>query len=150
MNYSDEFKKFAQQRDDNGLETALDRLQELLLNQENKVEKALYEFHKLYDESFGSIEDACSDIIDFEDELEEDPEIENFHNEVERDSKPELVLLGQDGNAFTIIGLARKAFRLNENYFKEKNITWDTIQKEMMSGDYDNLLVVAMKYFDVH
>lgn len=80
---------------------------------------------------------------------EPNPEIGNFYNEVERDSKPPLSLVGSDGNAFAVMGAAKVVFRKHESYFKEKNITWETLKTEMMSGDYDNLLVTVMKYFDV-
>ena len=57
---------------------------------------------------------------------------------------PPVNLVGQNGNAFNIIGLCQRASR--NKYTKEQ---WDNIKNQMMSGDYDNLLQIAMKYFDV-
>ena len=59
-----------------------------------------------------------------------------------RNRKPKLKLTNRDGNAFAILGTARKAAR-------ENNMDWEAIKKEAMSGDYDNLLQTMMKYFDV-
>ncbi len=59
--------------------------------------------------------------------------------------KPALKLVGRDGNAFAILGEARKV-ATKAGWSKEKT-------KEMMdkatSGDYDNLLCTMMEYFDV-
>ena len=52
--------------------------------------------------------------------------------------KPKLDLRNVDGNAFAIMGVARRAAQANK-------MDWPSIQKEMMSGDYDNLLNVCMK-----
>lgn len=55
-----------------------------------------------------------------------------------------IQLVGQDGNAFYIMGRAAQAARragLSAEQIKE-------YQTEAMSGDYDNLLQVTMKYFD--
>ena len=56
--------------------------------------------------------------------------------------KPELKLLGEDGNAFVLLGKARRVALQN-------NMDWDKIKKEATSGDYDNLLRTMMKYFEV-
>jgi hypothetical protein len=56
--------------------------------------------------------------------------------------KPILKLVGETGNAFAILGMASRVARKN-------NMDWDKISKEAMSGDYDNLLQVMCKYFDV-
>jgi hypothetical protein len=59
-------------------------------------------------------------------------------------SKPKLALVGQDGNAFVILGraisVARKAKWTQEEI--------DAFLKEAKSGDYDNLLRTCMKYFN--
>ena len=57
---------------------------------------------------------------------------------------PPVTLVGRDGNAFSIIGSCQRAAR--NKYTKEQ---WDNIKNQMISGDYDNLLQIAMKYFDV-
>lgn len=58
----------------------------------------------------------------------------------------EVELLGQDGNAFNIIGLCKQAFRRSDHWDIQQ---WKHIQAEMMSGDYDNLLQTAMCYFEI-
>jgi hypothetical protein len=60
-------------------------------------------------------------------------------------SKPKLVLTNINGNAYVILGTARRA---------AKKAGWDdkTIQTfitEAKSGDYDHLLQTCMEYFDV-
>lgn len=60
-------------------------------------------------------------------------------------SKPELKLIGEDGNVFAIIG---KAVRVA----KKEGWTEDEIKKftaEMTSGDYDNALQVVQEHFDI-
>lgn len=56
--------------------------------------------------------------------------------------KPELRLLGKDGNAFAILGAARRVALAND-------MPWQTIQHEAQAGDYDHLLRTMMKYFEV-
>lgn len=56
--------------------------------------------------------------------------------------KPTLVLTGTDGNAFAILGKARRVA------LKHK-LNWGEIQKEATAGDYDHLLATMMKYFTV-
>lgn len=56
--------------------------------------------------------------------------------------KPKLELVGRDGNAFLILGLARKVALKN-------NMDWESIENEATSGDYDHLLQTMMKYFEV-
>ncbi len=57
-------------------------------------------------------------------------------------SKPVLKVIGGDGNAFAILGAARRVALKNK-------MDWEAIQKEAMSGDYNHLLCTMMKYFDV-
>jgi hypothetical protein len=59
--------------------------------------------------------------------------------------KPVVQLIGQDGNAFFIMGKIQQALRkagADKQYI-------DQYISEAMSGDYDNLLVVSMNYADV-
>lgn len=54
-------------------------------------------------------------------------------------------LVGNNGNAFAVLGACRKAA-------KAKNVSEDEIKAfmdEAMSGDYDHLLQTCMKWFDV-
>lgn len=56
----------------------------------------------------------------------------------------EVKLIGEDGNAFNVLGKVVKALKRNgyeglvENY-----------KKDAMSGDYDNLLKVTMEYVEI-
>jgi hypothetical protein len=59
--------------------------------------------------------------------------------------KPRLKLTGQDGNAFALLGLARRAAR-KAGWTTER---WTEVQKAAMGGDYDHLLGVLMEHFDV-
>ncbi len=59
--------------------------------------------------------------------------------------KPVVKLIGQDGNAFMILGLCQRAAK-KAGWTQEQ---WSTVRDEMMAGDYNNLLCVAMDYFDV-
>lgn len=59
--------------------------------------------------------------------------------------KPKLKLVGKDGNVFAILSEARRVAR---------KVGWsrDDIreyEKEATSGDYDNLLLTMMEYFEV-
>ena len=57
----------------------------------------------------------------------------------------EVELVGQDGNAFAILGAVSKA--LKKANIPQKKI--DECMTEMRSGDYDNLLRTAMKWVNV-
>lgn len=60
-------------------------------------------------------------------------------------SKPVVKLIGEDGNAYMILGLcwqaARKANMPAEQY--------EQFHEEATSGDYDHLLATVKKYFEV-
>ena len=61
------------------------------------------------------------------------------------DEKPEVELVGQDGNAFAILGRVVKALRregADTEYISQYH-------DEATSGDYDHLLQVTMKYVKV-
>lgn len=61
------------------------------------------------------------------------------------DPKPTVKLVGEDGNAFAIIGRCRKALKragATEEQLKE-------FSDDAMSGDYDHVIQTAMKWCDV-
>jgi hypothetical protein len=60
-------------------------------------------------------------------------------------NKPTVKLIGKDGNAFSIMGLVKKAL-MRAGADKEYI---DRYLSEATSGDYDHLLVVSMGYVDV-
>jgi len=61
------------------------------------------------------------------------------------EDQPEVKILGQNGNAFLILGLCSRAAK-KAGWTKEQI---DAVLEEMRAGDYDELLRTAMKYFDV-
>ena len=60
-------------------------------------------------------------------------------------TKPELKLVGEDGNSFMILGLARKAAS-KAGWTAEE---WDKVRTEATSGDRDHLILIIMEHFDV-
>ena len=62
-----------------------------------------------------------------------------------KEEMPTLTLVGRDGNAFAILGNAKKVMR-EAKWPKELQ---DEIMDEATSGDYNHLIQTMMKYFDV-
>ncbi len=63
----------------------------------------------------------------------------------EPSTKPTVKLIGQDGNAFSIMGNIKRALKragADKEYI-------DKYISEATSGDYDHLLTVSMKYVHV-
>lgn len=60
-------------------------------------------------------------------------------------SKPTVRLIGQDGNAFSVLGACVKS--ASKAGWTAEQI--QSFQDEAMSGDYDNVLQTALKYFSV-
>ncbi len=58
--------------------------------------------------------------------------------------KPTVKLIGQDGNAFFILGTVNKALKKAGYPEKAKEF-----MAEVKGGDYDNLLATAMKYAEI-
>jgi len=58
----------------------------------------------------------------------------------EMPSERSIDLTGPDGNAFVLLGQAKR-------YASQLDMDFSIIQKEMTSGDYENLLKVFDKYF---
>lgn len=56
------------------------------------------------------------------------------------DQRIQIDTTGPDGNAFALLGYARK-------YAKQLGLEWEPIQDDMTSGDYDHLLDVFDKNF---
>jgi hypothetical protein len=54
-------------------------------------------------------------------------------------------LVGEDGNAFAILGACSLAARKAGVPLEEREL----FMKEAKSGDYDNLLRTCMKWFDI-
>lgn len=72
-------------------------------------------------------------------------DIESVMNEHREPGKPTVVLIGEDGNAFSILGRCAKA---------AKKAGWSAdkvaaVMDEMRAGNYDHLLATAMKHFNV-
>lgn len=60
-------------------------------------------------------------------------------------TKPTVKLIGEDGNAFAIMGRVRSALR--KAGYSEKEL--DKYHEEATSGSYDHLLSVTMKWVNV-
>jgi len=61
------------------------------------------------------------------------------------ETKPEVELVGKDGNAFAIIGRVKKVLKdagADHEYC-------DKYMNEAIAGDYDHLLQVTMEYVEV-
>ena len=65
--------------------------------------------------------------------------------EKESYKKPTVKLIGEDGNAFAVIGKTKKALR---KAGASKDVI-DCYTTEAMGGDYANVLVTTMKYVNV-
>ena len=57
-----------------------------------------------------------------------------------RKQSPSVDLTGPEGNAFVLIGYARQ-------WSKQLGLDSKKVEKEMMKGDYENLVSVLEKYF---
>jgi hypothetical protein len=61
------------------------------------------------------------------------------------EQRPKVRLIGEDGNAFAVLGKVSKALKsagADKDYI-------DQYLNKAMSGDYDHLLGVTMEYIDV-
>ncbi len=58
--------------------------------------------------------------------------------------RPKVKLVGEDGNAFFILGRVRRAMK-REGWSRE---AIEQFTEEATSGDYNNLLGVVLKYCD--
>lgn len=63
----------------------------------------------------------------------------------QRSDKPTLKLVGTNGNAFAIMGEARRVAK--KAGWSEDEI--EAVTDEAMTGDYDHLLQTMMKHFQV-
>ena len=62
-----------------------------------------------------------------------------------QNDRPEVNLIGRSGNAFAILGACLKAAR-KAGWAPEKV---QAVHDEMIAGDYNHLLAIVVKYFDV-
>jgi len=60
------------------------------------------------------------------------------------ESKPKVKLVGEDGNAFAILGRVIKALK-RAGYTEEEIKQY---RKDATSGDYDHLLAVTLEWVD--
>lgn len=60
--------------------------------------------------------------------------------------RPKLVLIGRDGNAFVILGAARKAAKA-AGWTEERLAAF---MAKATSGDYNVLLAACQEFFDVY
>jgi hypothetical protein len=92
-------------------------------------------------------EDAIErgEISDDDDDDWDGPPCHYEDDELVEDDRPEVELLGHDGNAFAIIGACQRVAR--RAGWPEDRIA--RVRNEMMAGDYDHLIQTAMRYFEV-
>ena len=64
-------------------------------------------------------------------------------NEKPRSATLEIDLTGPDGNVFVLMGIAKQ-------YARKMDMDYSLIQKQMMSGDYENAIKVFDKYFGTY
>src|SRR5437660_820685 len=64
----------------------------------------------------------------------------SYPGDLEVETKPVVKLIGEDGNAFAILGACQRAAQ-KAGWSKEQ---WSKVRDELMSGDYNHLLAVAM------
>lgn len=64
---------------------------------------------------------------------------------------PPIKLIGEDGNAFSILGRCRRAMKeqyRNDGISTEEFLeAWSRFETEATSGDYDHLLQTVMQWF---
>jgi len=85
---------------------------------------------------------------EYEEDNEDDEDGEDSKYEdgdITESGKPYLKLVGRDGNAFSILGFARRAAR-KAGWPAEKVAEYS---EKAMSGDYNHLLGITMEYFEV-
>lgn len=79
-------------------------------------------------------------MSDVTQETEETQKTEGFST-----GTPEVVVIGRDGNAFSILGACKKAAIRSGAPSSEVS----AFLAEAMSADYDHLLATVQKWFDV-
>ena len=67
----------------------------------------------------------------------------------ETEMKPECELIGKNGNVFNLIALVRKTLRDNELSDKLEQFDADYEELKKTGGNYDDVLVLIMKYVEV-
>lgn len=60
-------------------------------------------------------------------------------------TRPTVVLIGEDGNAFNILGRCKRAAR-DAGWTPEE---WTAFQEDAKAGDYSHLLATVQQHFDV-
>jgi len=63
--------------------------------------------------------------------------------------KPECELIGKNGNVFNILALVRRTLRDNELYGELEQFDADFDELKKTGGNYDDVLVLIMKYVEI-
>ena len=82
----------------------------------------------------------CNTCID---DINEEYKIDEEEEESDSISGLKLQIIGRDGNAFSILGAASKVLKNKDPEMYSK------YYEDATSGDYNHLLQVTMRYFDV-
>lgn len=105
---------------------------------------------KFYDLFDSEMEHIFKDLfLNWLNHWNEDCSLNEFNKQEKKPDmikKPKLKLIGTDGNAFAII--AKLSDCLRHNGYNPEQVK--AIQKECMSGDYNNVIVTACKYCEVY
>lgn len=86
--------------------------------------------------------DTCTDCLDLQ---EPPPERRQTVTTPRYQTKPTVHLIGENGNAFAILGACRKAAK-RAGWTDEE---WERVRAKMSSGDYDHLLATALEHFEI-
>lgn len=62
--------------------------------------------------------------------------------------KPECKLIGENGNVFNLIALVRKTLRDNEFFGELEQFDAEFEELKKSGGNYDDVLVLIMKYVE--
>jgi hypothetical protein len=63
--------------------------------------------------------------------------------------KPECRLIGENGNVFNLLGLVRKTLKENDLYLDLEQFDTDFEKLKKDGGNYDDVLILMMKYVEV-
>lgn len=63
--------------------------------------------------------------------------------------KPSCKLIGENSNVFNLIALVRKTLRDNELYGELEQFDADFEELKKTGGNYDDVLVLFMKFVDI-
>jgi len=103
------------------------------------IDNAFYELSNEWEKLINSL---CNDIINNECSMSK---VYDWNDKKISNKKPKVKLVGTDGNAFSLIGKCCEAMRVA----KISKEVIEEFKKEVLSSDYNNVLVTCCKYCEV-